>query len=122
MANGGSPDWKPEVTFRGDPMDIAWPAGWGVVTRGDGSCVARPSYAVRDPLAELEQICAWLEQSTVKLDDAEIRMTCGDAEFEDGWFGWNSFKIPGHYLTRLRALGVRLVICFEPPFVERIES
>jgi hypothetical protein len=122
MANVASPDWKPEITYRGGPEEMAWPAGWGA-TRVDGLCVARPSYAVRDLLVELELICSWLEQAPVRLADGEIHATCGDAEFEDGWFGWNSFKIPGHYLTRLRALGVRLVICFQPAaVVETIEG
>jgi hypothetical protein len=122
-AAASSPDWKPQMTYRG-PADRTWPEGWAAVCGEGPLTMAKPTYAVRDPLVELESLCAWLEQATGRLEDAELRMTCGDAEFEDGWFGWNSFKIPGHFLTRLRALGVRLVIVFEPaaPVVETIES
>lgn len=121
MANASCPDWKPKVTYRG-PEEARWPEGWSVIA-GDSAFTAGPSYAVRDLLVELESICSWLEQAPVRLSGGEIHVTCGDAEFEDGWFGWNSFKIPGHFLTRLRALGVRLVICFEPAtVVETIES
>ncbi len=111
-ASGASPDWKPEVTYRG-PDETPWPGDWSTVA-GEGVFTAKPSYAVRDLLVELELICSWLEQAPVRLAGGEIRVTCGDAEFEDGWFGWNSFKVPGHFLTRLRALGIRLVITFEP--------
>lgn len=122
-AKPASPDWKPEVTYR-SAVDMTWPEGWVAAVRNDGAfTTAKPSYAVRDLLVELEVICSWLEQAPVRLAGGEIHATCGDAEFEDGWFGWNSFKIPGHFLTRLRTLGIRLVICFQPPaVVETIEG
>lgn len=132
-------DWMPGMAFwveDGTPdPDVPWPKDWevcGVPDRNplavrdedkrDGiTTLAWPMYHVLDPVAELEQICSFLERmpegelhNWLALQDRQLKFSCGEPEMDAAKIDARGFEIPGPLFQRVRHLRIQLTVGFHP--------